>query len=264
MKVLLKVMYRGENYAGFQVQPNAETVQGRLCEATKRLMGYRCDICGCSRTDSGVHALGFVCSVAPHGKNGFGEGEFTVPISRVHRAVNAFLPDDISVIGACSVEDSFHPRYDVRGKEYVYRIFHGAVEDPFEVGRSMRYPYSLTDEMIAEMSRCAKLFVGKHDFRGFMSAGSSVESTVRNVSFAEVSRKGKYAEFTVYADGFLYNMVRIMAGTLLECAVGKKSGEDILSALSDGDRGHLGFTAPARGLYLSRVDYNRELHFEAE
>ena len=127
MKILLKLMYDGSEYAGFQVQPNADTVQKRLNEACEKVFSRPCDVCGCSRTDSGVHALAFVCSVSPAGMSGFSEGEISIPADRVHHAMNRYLPNDIAVIGAAFVPDSFHPRYGALGKEYVYRILDGAV-----------------------------------------------------------------------------------------------------------------------------------------
>lgn len=265
MKILLKLMYDGSEYAGFQVQPNADTVQKRLNEACEKVFSRPCDVCGCSRTDSGVHALAFVCSVSPAGMSGFSEGEISIPAGRVHRALNRYLPSDIAVIGAAFVPDSFHPRYGALGKEYVYRILDGTVENPFLYGRVWRIPYNFSDDMIRTMSELASCFAGKHDFRAFMSAGSSVSSTERTVSLASVVRRSdSLIEFTVKADGFLYNMVRIMTGTLTDAAAGRLNEVDIRRAFESGERSCLGVTAPPHGLYLKRVEYAEEPDWKAD
>lgn len=258
-------MYEGSEYAGFQVQPNADTVQKRLNEACEKAFSRPCDVCGCSRTDSGVHALSFVCSVSPSGMSGFAEGEISIPVGRIHRALNRYLPSDIAVIGAAFVPDSFHPRYSALGKEYVYRILDGAVDNPFLYGRVWRIPYKFSDDMLCTMSELASRFVGKHDFHAFMSAGSSVSSTERTVSSASVVRRSdSIIEFAVKADGFLYNMVRIMTGTLTDAAVGRLSETDISRAFESGERSCLGVTAPPHGLYLKCVEYAKEPNWKAD
>lgn len=252
MKLLLYIKFLGTAYAGYQVQKNGRTVQAELNAATEALLGYPCDIVGCSRTDSGVHANEFCCTVS---KKGTDRLETTLPVERFPRAISCLLPEDIGVTRAEWVEESFHPRYDVRHKEYVYRIHASAERDPFLVGRTYSDRHPIDDAAFEKMKRAAKDFVGEHDFSAFMAAGSKVVSTVRTVKYACLDREGDLITFTVAADGFLYNMVRIMAGTLLDVAHGKISETAIPEILLSGDRTRAGFTAPPCGLYLNRVVY---------
>ena len=260
MKILVKLSYVGTDFSGSQVQPNARTVQGVMCEAAKEAFGVVCDVTGCSRTDAGVHALGFVCAISPRKKSGFG-GELTIPAGRVGRSLGRYLPPDIAVTGAAFVPDDFHPRYDARGKSYVYRIYTGA-RDPFSEGRALWRPKPFSDREIETAAKCSRLFIGTHDFRAFMAAGSDVENTVRTVYSASFESEYDRARFRVSADGFLYNMVRIMVGTLLDCADGRLSSECISEAFSTGDRSVLGRTAPACGLYLESVDYGTSIDWQ--
>lgn len=253
MKVLLKISYVGTDYAGFQVQPNAVTVQSVLCEAAENLFGFECDVKGCSRTDAGVHALGFVCAITPKGKSGF-ESTVSIPEGRVPKAFGRFLPPDISVLAAAYAPDSFHPRYDAVKKEYVYRLYDGT-RDPFLEGRALHLVKTLSDGEFEAAKECARMFAGRHDFRAFMAAGSPKEDTVREVYDCRFERNGRDLTFTVSANGFLYNMVRIMVGTLLDHAAGRVSLGDIAEAFESGERYLLGRTAPACGLYLNKVEY---------
>lgn len=249
MKILLKIRFVGTSYAGYQVQNNAPTVQNELCRAAEQLFGKRCDVTGCSRTDSGVHANLFCAAVTEHGKTDF---ETTVPTEKIPRAMNAFLPSDIAVISAEGVEDDFHPRYDVKYKEYVYLIQNGGERDPFMADRCLFYPKRLDVE---RMDEAAGKFVGEHDFAAYMAAGSKVESTVRTVYSATVVRDGDLVRFSVRGNGFLYNMVRIMMGTLIAVGEGRMSPEEIPSITASLDRRRAGSTAPACGLYLNDVKY---------
>ncbi len=249
MKILLKIRFVGTNYAGYQVQNNAPTVQGELCRAAEQLFGVKCDVTGCSRTDSGVHANMFCAAVTNHGTQSL---ETTVPTDKIPRAMNAFLPPDIAVISAKDVEDSFHPRYDVKSKEYVYLIQNGGERDPFMADRCLFYPRRLDTE---KMNEAAQKFVGEHDFAAYMAAGSKVESTVRTIYSASVKREGDMIRFSVRGNGFLYNMVRIMTGTLLSVGEGRISPDEIPSITQSLDRKRAGSTAPASGLYLNDVEY---------
>ena len=249
MKILLKLAYVGTAYCGWQAQNNGNTVQQKLTDAVNRLFGFECDVTGCSRTDSGVHANGFCATVSKRGEQDI---ETTVPTERIPRAVNCFLPDDISVLSAEWVAGSFHARYDVKSKEYVYRIFTRQERDPFLADRVWHHPKPLD---VDSMNVAAQHFVGLHDFSAFMSQGSKIVDTRRTVFFAEVSSRGDTVEFRVSADGFLYNMVRIMTGTLVEVGEGKLSPEDIPGIIVSRDRSSAGITAPACGLYLDKVFY---------
>ena len=253
MKLILTLSYLGTHFSGYQVQPSKRTVQGELTRAARELFGYECDITGCSRTDSGVHANMFCVSITAYGSSDL---VTHIDINKLPGALNAHLPDDISVTSAKYVSSDFHPRYDVKYKEYIYRIYNGTVRSPFEDGRSWHIPYDIFGEDgIDRMNRAANCFVGEHDFSAFMASGSSVESTVRNVKYAKVERFCDTVIFTVAADGFLYNMVRIMVGTLVAVAQGKIDPDEIAEIISSCDRQRAGMTAPPQGLYLNKVQY---------
>lgn len=268
MKLLLKIMYDGSLYSGYQYQPNAATVQGVLTDKISEALGQRCFVTGCSRTDAGVHALGFCAAVEPAQKKdggAYGDIWCTIPTEKLHRVINPILPNDISVVGACRVEDSFHPRYDARSKEYVYVISDGVCRDPFKFGRAYMLPSCITDDGLLKMREAAQQLVGRHDFSAFMAAGSSVKDTVRTLKRLEVERTDENTvTVTAAADGFLYNMVRILTGTLLDTARGKIDVGSIKEILDSRDRQRAGFTAPPCGLYLKSVDYGQNIEFKAE
>lgn len=252
MKVLLHLSFLGTQYCGYQIQPNGVTVQQKLNEATEALFGYPCDIVGCSRTDSGVHANHFCATVSKKGTDSL---ETSIPIERIPYAMAQYLPSDIAVFGAEAVENEFHPRYGVKYKEYVYRIWNSAHKSPFEADRTWHYPKPLSEEQISQMNLAAERFVGTKDFASYMAADSKITDSVRTVYGAEVTRKGAVVEFRVWADGFLYNMVRILMGTLIAVAEGKISPEDIDRITAAKDRSLSGMTVPAQGLFLNRVVY---------
>lgn len=252
MKLLLRINYLGTAFCGYQIQKDKRTVQGELNRAARELFGFECDITGCSRTDSGVHANDFCAAVTKKGESYL---PTDIEISKIPRAITAHLPLDISVKSAEWVGDSFHPRYDVKYKEYVYRIYNGAVRDPFYEGRSFYVPRAIGGEALERMQRAAANYVGKHDFSAFMAQGSSVSTTVREVFYAEVEKLGDEIIFRVAADGFLYNMVRIFVGTLIGVAEGKITPDDIDDITASKDRRKAGITAPAHGLFLNKVVY---------
>ena len=252
MKLLLKISFLGTNYCGYQVQPNKPTVQRELNEAARRIFGFECDVVGCSRTDSGVHANEFFVCVSKKGENNL---ECTVPMDKIPFAFNSVLPDDISVICGKTVESEFHPRYDVKYKEYVYKIWNNPIKNPFCADRAYHIPQSYSDETVEKMNEAAQFFCGRHDFCSYMAQGSKIVDTNREIKYASVYREGDFIIFKVAADGFLYNMVRIMTGTLLLVAQGKIEPSDIAKITESKNRKSAGSTAPACGLYLNRVEY---------
>ena len=252
MKILLTLSYLGTNFCGYQIQPKGRTVQGELNRAACELFGFDCDITGCSRTDTGVHANTFCATIT---KKGEGSISTAMDVSRIPLALNAHLPEDIAVKSAQAVDDSFHPRYDVKYKEYVYRIYNSPTRCPMESGRAWHIPQRIDEQALGRMQRAADAFVGEHDFSAFMASGSSVESTVRTIKYARVEKIGDVITFTVAADGFLYNMVRIMTGTLTDVARGKIDADSIRDVILSRDRRRAGITAPAEGLYLNKVVY---------
>lgn len=252
MKLLLKISFLGTNYNGYQVQPDKPTVQQKLNEASARIFAYDCDIVGCSRTDSGVHANEFFVCVSKKGENNL---SCTIPTENIPLAFNSLLPNDISVIEAKIVESDFHPRYDVKYKEYTYKIWNNPIKNPFYSDRAFHIPQVYSEQTIAKMNEAANYFCGKHDFTSFMAQGSKIVDTCRNVKYAQVYKEGDFIIFKVAADGFLYNMVRIMCGTLLLVAQGKIEPSDIEKIIDSKNRKNAGSTVPASGLYLNKVEY---------
>jgi tRNA pseudouridine38-40 synthase len=222
-----------------------------LNKAAKEAFGFECNITGCSRTDSGVHALGFCATAEPKNEN----DEITVPEDKIPVALNMKLPNDIVVLGAKEVEKDFHPRYSVKSKEYIYKIHDSQIPNPFYNNRVLEYGKSISDEGVSRMNEACKHFIGKHNFDAFMSTGSKIENTERTVYSAEVKREGDLVVFSVSADGFLYNMVRIMVGTLLKVEAGKIEPSEIADIILSKNRDRAGATAKACGLYLKKVYY---------
>lgn len=247
MKYFAKIKYLGTAFHGFQVQPGLRTVQGELNNALNQAFGLPCKVTGCSRTDAGVHANEFCLTVECEGG--------TIPADKLPIAVARFLPTDLSLFYAEECDNAFHPRYNVREKEYLYRIINRPIYDPFEFGRAWFLSRPVSDEGLLLMQSAAKHFIGRYDFSTFMSEGSDVEDTVRTVTALSVERNGDLIEIRISADGFLYNMVRIIVGTLTEVAFGRISPDDIVDIINSHDRSRAGMTAPADGLYLNKVVY---------
>jgi tRNA pseudouridine38-40 synthase len=247
MKYFAKIKYLGTAFHGFQVQPEKRTVQGELCQGLREALGVPCKVTGCSRTDAGVHANEFCLTVDAEGA--------TVPPEKLPLAVARFLPNDLSLFYAKECDADFHPRYDVKEKEYLYRIINTPIYDPFDFGRAWFVPRKITDDGLERMNEAAKNIIGKRDFSAFMSEGSDTEDTVRNVTSLTVERRGDLVEIKICADGFLYNMVRIIVGTLLEVAFGRFSPDYVAEVVASENRQKAGPTAPPDGLYLNRVIY---------
>ena len=243
MRVLLKISYIGTNYHGWQVQPNGITVQETMQKALKSLYDNYLGISGCSRTDAGVHANEFYCHY---------DTEKFIPEKGIIAALNIALPEDISVMDCRYVEDTFHSRYSATGKNYIYRIYNSDVRNPFEVNRSLQISRQIDVE---KMNIFAKQLIGTHDFIGFSSSGRTVEDTIRTVSDCSVSREGDIITLSVTADGFLYNMVRIIVGTAIYVSDGKIDPYNTKEIILSRERSSAGITAPAHGLYLNKVFY---------
>ena len=244
MKVLVELRFCGGAYHGWQAQDNAPTVQRTVTEAAERLLGSACAVTGCSRTDAGVHAKQFFCTFDSAALDAF-------PLDRLPTALNTLLPDDVSAVSARRVDDGFHARYGACAKEYIYRIYCGKTRDALEAGRVWMLPGRTPDEK--KMDEAAGRLAGRHDFSSFCAAGGKVEDKTRCVYYCRVEKEGDVLTLRICADGFLYNMVRIIAGTLYEIGAGRPLDVDaILAARS---RAAAGMTAPPEGLYLNRVFY---------
>ena len=251
MKILLTISYVGTNYFGYQLQEDKPTVALMLNNAVKKTFGFDCNVTGCSRTDSGVHATGYCLTVDPVSE----KDVITVPLEKIPVALNTALPKDICDLSAREAPDSFHPRYDVVKKEYVYRIRTGEIRDPFLNGKVMELGKKESLISIEKMEKAAKHFIGTYDFSAFMASGSKIKDATRTVFESEITKKGDIIEYRVSADGFLYNMVRIIVGTLVEVGLGKKAPDSIPDIILSKDRKNAGKTAPPEGLYLNKVLY---------
>lgn len=242
--LMLTICYDGAGYHGWQIQQNAVSVQQVFQEALVRVLHEKPDIKGCSRTDSFVHAREYCISL---------KTEHTIPCARLLGALNHFLPEDIAVLDCREVSPEFHARYSCTGKEYVYQIWNNPVRNPFLNHRALHYWYALDLDKLNEAAAC---YLGAHDFSSFCTLDARERGNmVRTVTKAECGREGDLVTFTVAADGFLYNMVRIMVGTLLRVAQGKLQPRDIPGIIEAKDRKAAGPTAPPCGLYLNHVYY---------
>ena len=253
MKILLYISFIGTNYCGYQAQSNGISVQRKLNEAAFALFGFECDVTGCSRTDSGTHANMFCATIAKKGERGI---EISIPAEKIPVAFSRHLPADIAVFVARFVPDDFHARYDVVYKEYIYKIHDSPLRDPFFHDRAWHIPRAFGTDDIARMNRACAYLLGKKDFSSFMAQGSRITDATRTVLYAGVFRdlQGLIC-FKIAADGFLYNMVRIIAGTLADVAAGKLEPEDMERIIAGRDRSLASVTAPAHGLYLNKVVY---------
>ena len=242
MRIAVELRFDGTGYHGWQKQNNAISIQQVITNAWNELTDESVNIVGCSRTDAGVHAKSYVCSL---------DTETGIPIDKIHFGLNTKLPADIRAIKAWLVADDFSARFSAKGKTYEYKVYLGA-EDPLQIRYAYNFKYNVD---IDKMRRAAQDLVGTHDFSAFMAAGSSHKTTVRTVSELEVLAEGPNITIRITADAYLYNMVRIIAGTLLYVGAGKIGVEDMKKVIMEKDRKNAGITAPAQGLYLVKVFY---------
>ncbi|MBR2384625.1 MAG: tRNA pseudouridine(38-40) synthase TruA [Clostridia bacterium] len=243
MRVFIKIEYDGTGYCGWQIQPNQKTVQEEIEIAIEKLTGSKSSVTGSGRTDSGVHALGQIAHF---------DTTSTIPADKFASALNQYLPSDIKAIESWQVADELHARYSAKRKTYQYKIYISKQPRPLYDRYFARVEFDLD---AIKMNEACKKFIGKHDFACFLASGSEVNDTVREIYFAEVERVGNEITFTVCGNGFLYNMVRIMVGTLVKVGQGKLAVEDISDILASKSRERAGFTMPPQGLTLVSVDY---------
>lgn len=241
--ICLTLAYEGTDYSGWQKQPGLKTIQGTLEQALKKITGAETPVTGAGRTDAGVHARGQVANF---------HTSSPIPTERFPVVLNTVLPEDIIVLAAAEVEPGFHSQYQARAKTYVYRIDNGQYPDLFWRRFALHCRYRLD---LDAMSAAAAYLVGRHDFRSFCASGTAVTNFVRTVSRCSVVRDGCLVSIYLTADGFLYNMVRIIAGTLLEAAKGRLAADAIPAILTAGRRELAGPTLPPHGLCLEEVQY---------
>lgn len=242
-RVLLTLSYDGTAYAGWQRQQNAMAVQQRLEEALHALTGERAGMAGASRTDAGVHALG---------QRAHFDTQSRIPAERFPYALNAHLPADIRVLAGREVNGCFHARFDARGKRYRYRIHHAPHASALERHLTAHVPVALD---VQAMRLALPALLGTHDFAAFQASGGTAKTTVRTLTEATLTQEGEALTLMLRGNAFLYNMVRIVAGTLLDIGKGKLEAGCFARALATGDRLALGATAPAAGLTLMEVYY---------
>ena len=242
-RIGMVVAYDGTNYCGWQIQPNGTTIQGVLNDRLSELLGEKIEVMGASRTDAGVHALGNVCVFDTNTR---------IPGEKISYALNQSLPEDIRIQLSEEVEPDFHPRYADSEKTYEYRILNRHFPVPTERLYSYFYHYRLDEQLMRE---AASFLIGRHDFASFCGSGAQVKSTVRTVTRAEIFRDGDIVTIRISGTGFLYNMVRIIAGTLIEIGNGQYPPEKMKEIMDARDREAAGPTAPARGLTLMGIEY---------
>lgn len=242
-RIGLVVAYDGTNYCGWQVQPNGITIQGVLNETLTQLLGEPVEVMGASRTDAGVHALGNVAVFDTNAR---------MPGDKFSYALNQRLPEDIRIQLSEEVEPDFHPRYCDSEKTYEYRILNRRFPVPTERLYSYFYHYKLD---VKKMKEATSFLIGRHDFASFCGSGAQVKSTVRTITSMDVWREGDIITIRVSGEGFLYNMVRIIAGTLIEVGNGQYPPERMEEILKARSREAAGPTAPAHGLTLMGIQF---------
>ncbi len=243
-RIMLIVAYDGTNYCGWQIQPAGETIEGVLNRELSRLLQEEIKVIGASRTDSGVHAKGAVAVF---------DTETRIPPEKIAYAINKGLPEDIRVVGSREVSPEFHPRKMNCRKTYEYRIWHDAFPMPME-RLYTHWVHTALD--VGKMQEAAAYLVGEHDFKSFCSVHTQAESTIRTIYQIEVEEADTEIRIRVCGNGFLYNMVRIIAGTLIEVGQGKYPPEQVREMLDGKERQKSGPTAPAKGLCLLGYEWD--------
>ncbi len=242
--IKLIIEFDGTQYHGWQLQENAVTLQEVITNAIKELTGEECNLTGSGRTDAGVHACGMAANFYT---------ESLIPPERFAFALNSLLPDDISIRSSEEVPHEFHSRFCAIGKKYRYLIHNSRIKSALLNNRAYNVPICTLD--IEKMRAAAEHFQGTHDFKAFMAARSSLENTVRTINSVTIERSGELITLEITGNGFLYNMVRIITGTLIDVGSGKIMPDKIPGIIAGLDRNMAGKTVPAHGLYLVEVYY---------
>ncbi|MBD5543502.1 MAG: tRNA pseudouridine(38-40) synthase TruA [Lachnospiraceae bacterium] len=242
-RVMLTVAYDGTNYCGWQIQSNGNTIEAELNKHLSELLGEEIKVSGASRTDAGVHAL---CNLAVFDTNARMPGE------KISYGLNQRLPEDIRIQESKEVDGDFHPRFTATKKTYEYRIYNSRFPNPVE---RLYSHFTYVPLNVDNMQRAAAFFVGEHDFKSFCAVGTQVESTIRTIYECTVEKNGPVICIRVSGNGFLYNMVRIIAGTLMEVGKGNLNPADVPTILEERNRQSAGPTAPAKGLMLTAYEF---------
>lgn len=241
--IKLIVEYEGTNYSGWQRQNNSTTIQERLEKAASEALGEKISVIGASRTDAGVHAKKYVCNFFT---------QSIIPTEKLCIVINQKLPEDIVILASVEVAKEFHSRFSSKGKRYSYTILNRL--HPCAIGKNYVYHYKRKLN-VESMKKAAPYFLGKHDFSAFKSTGSEVKDNVRTITELKIVKEGDYIRFYVSGDGFLYNMVRIIVGTLLDVGEGKIEPQEMKLVIESKDRKKSGMVVPASGLCLEEIFY---------
>lgn len=241
----LKIQYDGTRFHGWQRQKNgSDTIQGRIEKVLTRQMNHSVEICGAGRTDTGVHAVGQVANVRL---------SYEGTPEELRECLNEYLPEDIRILGVELAGERFHSRLNATGKIYEYRLCKKGCCDVF----SRKYQWQMTEELDVErMKEAAQLLLGEHDFRGFCTKASRRKSTIRKIDAIDIREDATHLYLRFEGNGFLYNMVRILTGTLVEIGAGSREISSVAQILSEKERALAGATAPAQGLTLLKVKYD--------
>lgn len=243
MNYKLNISYDGTAYHGWQKQNNAVAVCDVLEQAIEKIFKQKIEVTGCSRTDAGVHAINYICNF---------KSDLIIPLDKLPLAINTKLPGDIRVKTAEEADVDFNSRFSAHSKTYVYKTCCSKILNPFLRNYTYHFPYDVNMEKIQKATR---YFEGNYDFAGFMTQGSSQNTTVRTVNFLRAKSYDDIIEFEINANAYLYNMVRIISGTLLYVGIGRIDADDIPDIIKSCDRRRAGITAEPQGLYLKEILY---------
>jgi tRNA pseudouridine38-40 synthase len=242
-RIFITIEYKGTSYKGWQIQHGLSTIQGELTIALEKVCGHKINLVGSGRTDEGVHAWAQTAHF---------DCDCTIPDNKFPYCCNVILPPDIKILSSIQVADNFHARFNAKKKTYVYNMYISDVNLPLKD----RYSLRIENTDFEIMHNCLKYFLGKHNFAAFSSTGSIVKSSEREIYNISLEKNDIDISITIKGNGFLYNMVRIIAGTLLAAGQGKLDETDIINAFKNGDRKSAGKTLPAKGLVLKSVEYS--------
>lgn len=243
MRIKITVEYDGTDFCGWQIQPGKRSIQGEIAKAIKAMTGEEVSVVGSGRTDAGVHAFGQIAHF---------DINKALSATKFVSGLNFYLPETIRIINAEETDENFHARFSAKQKTYIYRMYKARNEGAVYRNYALNIPQNTN---IEAMDAAAKLLIGKKDFRSFMASGSDVVNTEREIFAASVEKRGDFIEFSVTADGFLYNMVRIMTAMLIKVGLGEIPVSEVEKIIAARDRNLTKFLAPAKGLYLKEVKY---------
>ncbi len=246
-RICLTIEYDGTRYGGWQIQPNTDTIQQCVEEALEKVIGSHVRIYSSGRTDAGVHSIGMRAHF---------DTETLLPLSAYREGVNRFLADDIAIRSAEVVDEQFHARFDAVGTWYQYKVYRGKIRSPLQRNTSWHVSMELDRGL---MIVAAKYFVGRHDFSAFRSSSCVAKTTTREIYAFEVVEYGSFFIFNVKGSGFLKNMVRVLVGTLIDVGSGRIDSKNVQTLLESGERKNAGRTAPACGLCLMDVWYEKNM-----